>query len=572
MSLAQWQLAVTGCDSIVQVLDNRARVSLRWKTKEWWSTQLAVISRDDQASMMVKKPELQPVFAPKSLRFPWVISNPSTNGQQGKIDTPAGGGDSAVMQFRKGDRWPETELNSSTSLEIGSQLPGSSSKPTDSTVSRCQSEPAEIAPEQLTAETVPAVPTEVHRSDNISSQSDRNVAGSGVDSVDRTSADGEIENKHLKKVNELQRQEIIKLRYELAESLHGPNSRTEPGIKSSLAQKRPHSMVDPSADAQKNKGKNKKSTRGKKMVRFDDPKKDASVDGLPSETPLASVSAGNSSFDTLSRVIRLNQLLRSPSSDHLQTSIQIDLLTLEAIREASESLLMTLHNSIQELSQKVFEKQSLTVTTIQRAVHLVTQSIKSVLGPLLLPDTLSLPSSSNHEAMKERWGKVILPYIYQHIESLFEKMISIVILSCERLDECFSEDSRTKPEESFEAENTLVLREELQRSAVDLIRQSSTWTGNVQFQLIKMILDKIENIYFTSDHQTRDLEALGFLAELLENFSHYRSMSSLNEHNLSEIRARIGKIFCNQKYGICGLSNSSIIDRKLDRILMQFWL
>jgi hypothetical protein len=124
-------------------------------------------------------------------------------------------------------------------------------------------------------------------------------------------------------------------------------------------------------------------------------------------------------------------------------------------------------------------------------------------------------------------------------------------------------------------DNMMVLREELSKLAENILRQSSGWTGDFQFHMIKTLLGKMERIYFalttTSGHEVCDLEALGILAELLETVSKNLSLSSVAENNLIEIRAIIAKIVCNQQFGI-GLSHSPIIDRKFDRVLMQFWV
>ncbi|OAV99777.1 hypothetical protein PTTG_25291 [Puccinia triticina 1-1 BBBD Race 1] len=347
--------------------------------------------------------------------------------------------------------------------------------------------------------------------------------------------------------------EIIKLRHELAERWGGSRSSIEAEVESSLVQKRPQSMIEMTVDQEKKKQK-KGPGKAKKTVRFDEPQKAPSTLGIPSQVPSDKISssAGNSTFDTLSRIIRLNQLLRSSNSEP-PPKIQIDLLTLEAIKEAAVGLLTTLHQSIHETSRQVFEKRRLTASTIPRATHLITQSISSALSPLFLPEHFSMLSSGKTEAIRAKWSQSTLPFIYQN-----------------RLEEYFRDDRRSKTV-SFEADNMIVLREELQNTANDVIRQSCGWTGDFQFSIIKNLLGKMQSIYFTSGHKPQDLEALGILAELLESISNNLSQSTVAETNLVEIRAIIGKIVCNQHYGI-GHSHSPIIDRKFDRILMQFWV
>ncbi|KAA1097430.1 hypothetical protein PGT21_006549 [Puccinia graminis f. sp. tritici] len=115
---------------------------------------------------------------------------------------------------------------------------------------------------------------------------------------------------------------------------------------------------------------------------------------MPSEIPSGKISssAGDLTFDTLSRIIRLNELLRSASSQP-PPSIQTDLLTLEAIREAAVGLLTTLRHSLQETSRMLFGKQRVTDSSIPRATHLIARSISSALAPLFLPEHPTIPNS-----------------------------------------------------------------------------------------------------------------------------------------------------------------------------------
>jgi len=184
-----------------------------------------------------------------------------------------------------------------------------------------------------------------------------------------------------------------------------------------------------------------------------------------------------------------------------------------------------------------------------------------------------MPSSSNTEPIKEKWCHAILPTLYQNVDELVEKMISIMVLCCESLEEYFS---GAKKRSSFEVEKVLELREGLARATESVVRQSREWTGDMQFQILKRLLGKLERIYVTSHPHLKgvaghELDALGLLAELLETLSHHLSGSTLTELHLGEIRATIRSIVCNHLYA-SGHLHSTIVDRKLDRVLMQFWV
>ncbi|KAA1108954.1 hypothetical protein PGT21_029725 [Puccinia graminis f. sp. tritici] len=466
--------------------------------------------------------------------------------------------------------------------ENGIQSPVS--KPTG-TRSRSHSECAENEPTEENAVTGSQLHTETsstnEQSENISSQPKHKVLNSGeIGPADEATSTWVAENKHLKQMNELQRQEIINLRHELAERWHGLNRNIEPEVKAGLhvQKKRPLSMLEMIVEHEEKKKQKKESAKAKKTVRFGDQREEAlSATGMPSEIPSDKISssAGDSTFDTLSRIIRLNELLRSSSSEP-PPSIQTDLLTLEAIREAAVGLLTTLRHSLQETSRMVFGKQRVTDSSIPRATHLIARSISSALAPLFLPEHPTIPNSSKAEVIKRNWSKIILPFIYQNLESLFEEIMSTVTRCCQRLEEYFWDDRRSKTTvTSFEVDNMMVLREELSKLAQNIIRQSSGWTGDFQFHMIKTLLGKMESIYFTdttsSGHKVCDLEALAILAELLETVSKNLAQSTMAEINLVEIRAIIAKIVCNHQFGI-GLSHSPMMDRKFDRVLMRFWV
>ncbi|PLW22912.1 hypothetical protein PCASD_12021 [Puccinia coronata f. sp. avenae] len=365
---------------------------------------------------------------------------------------------------------------------------------------------------------------------------------------------------------------LERLRHELAEERSG---RTEPALASTVAQKRPQPILDVDGGDGQNKKQKKEAAKGKKTVRFDDQLKSTSevdCDSAPQIIPSSQLAVGISCFDTLSRIIRLNQLLSSSSSTNNSPSIQIDSLTMQAIKEAAIGLLFTLQQSLQETSEHAFGKQNLTASTIPRVIGLINQSISSLLGPLFLPEPFSMSASRETTALKERWSETILPAIYQNVEILFGKIMAIIVLCCEHLEKSIWDESGMKVA-NFETERVFVLREELRRTADSLIRQSSGWTGAFQFHILQALLDKIETMYFSShEHQVgRDMEALGCLVELLEVVYKNLSPSTVTESHLTEIRAMIGKMVCNQLYEI-KRTRSSIFHRKLDRILMQLWV
>ncbi|KAA1126768.1 hypothetical protein PGTUg99_017893 [Puccinia graminis f. sp. tritici] len=130
-------------------------------------------------------------------------------------------------------------------------------------------------------------------------------------------------------------------------------------------------MLEMIAEHEEKKKQKKESAKAKKTVQFGDQREGAlSATGMPSEIPSDKISssAGDLTFDTLSRIIRLNELLRSASSQPPR-SIQTDLLTLEAIREAAVGLLTTLRHSLQETSRMVFGKQRVTGYSFDRPVN-----------------------------------------------------------------------------------------------------------------------------------------------------------------------------------------------------------
>ncbi|PLW58753.1 hypothetical protein PCANC_00240 [Puccinia coronata f. sp. avenae] len=412
-----------------------------------------------------------------------------------------------------------------------------------------------------------------HPSGNPGSRSEEDVImDSEADVLERVGPQWAIERMYLERMSQLQRQEIIKLRHELAEERSG---RTEPALASTVAQKRPQPILDVDGGDGQNKKQKKEAAKGKKTVRFDDQLKSTSevdCDSAPQIIPSSQLAVGISCFDTLSRIIRLNQLLSSSSSTNNSPSIQIDSLTMQAIKEAAIGLLFTLQQSLQETSEHAFGKQNLTASTIPRVIGLINQSISSLLGPLFLPEPFSMSASRETTALKERWSETILPAIYQNVEILFGKIMAIIVLCCEHLEKSIWDESGMKVA-NFETERVFVLREELRRTADSLIRQSSGWTGAFQFHILQALLDKIETMYFSShEHQVgRDMEALGCLVELLEVVYKNLSPSTVTESHLTEIRAMIGKMVCNQLYEI-KRTRSSIFHRKLDRILMQLWV
>jgi hypothetical protein len=175
-------------------------------------------------------------------------------------------------------------------------------------------------------------------------------------------------------------------------------------------------MLDMIVEHEEKKKLKKESAKAKKTVRFGGQQEDLSAAGMAPETPRDQISssAGDSTFDTLSRIIRLNELLRSSSSEP-PPNIRTDLLTLEAIKEAAVGLLMTLQHSLQETSRKVFGKQKVTVASIPRATHLIARSISSALAPLFLPEHPTIQISSRAEVIKEKWHKITLPFIYRNV-------------------------------------------------------------------------------------------------------------------------------------------------------------
>lgn len=377
------------------------------------------------------------------------------------------------------------------------------------------------------------------------------------------------ENERLKAIAELQRQEIIKLRHELAQIL---SSTTNSNLTSTTNVPKERAQVNHSSSTNDRVRENSTQVFGgsKKRARLESPPKNSNLRGpANSITEPENQSDANRRFDTLSRIINLNQLLRMPGPRDAQL-IQIDLLTLQAVKEAAIGLMITLQHDLHKIHQVVLQKQQFTCssTSISRTLGLISNSIHSVLSPLCVPDEFPIVgSSSNSGKIQNIWQDQVLPIIYQYMESLFDEIISTIIDCCKGLGKYFWEPLETK---EGMAENLLTLRQDLQNLANGFLVSSRNWTGKLQVNLIKKLFSKAETVCLNLNHKLSQSEALGVLIEILELSRSNLSESTLSEVNLIEIRGVVEKIMSHERYGSVH-THSSIVDRKFDRILMAFW-
>ncbi|MBW0520803.1 hypothetical protein O181_060518 [Austropuccinia psidii MF-1] len=362
-------------------------------------------------------------------------------------------------------------------------------------------------------------------------------------------------NQRLKRELESQRQEIIKLRLELARSA---NQTDDINLDSTFPA--------PKKRLQQLKGGTGRVTKKTKKAHTQE-------NAIPLKTNpdlLVSLNGQDdmqSRFDTLSRLIELRRLISqypSPASSKMVN----DLLALRALEEAAVGTLASFCHIVDELTKNAIAAKQPTCNTPAGLINGILINLESLVTPLFL-ENFSLANSSDRKAqINHIWSDQIIPSLFQQIEQLFGKILLSIKRLWEHLSQHFLGQKRFL-RTGLHLESSLELNEQLLQLAKGFAKKSAQWKGNIQTNLIKLLLDQLVESTSKED-KLGNSENIGYLVNILRSFCDQSSPSTFYKHNSQVIKERIEKIIMNQE-DYKSRSISWTICRDLNHVLMRLW-